>query len=323
MTLLTVDNLRTYFHTRAGVVRAVGGVSFVVEAGETLGIVGESGCGKTVTCLSLLGLLPMPPARIESGAARFDGRDLLHCSVQELRGVRGKDIAMVFQDPMTALNPCMTIGAQVAEALAVHERRSRADARARAVKALESVGIPDAPSRYNAYPHEFSGGMRQRVMIASALITHPRLLIADEPTTALDVTVQAQVLDLIKARQHEMGMAVILITHDLGVVAETCDRVAVMYAGRIVESACVEALFAEPQHPYTRALMRSLPAAHARGESLYTIPGRPPDLIAPIAGCPFAPRCEHATEVCRAPVSLREVRTGHCSACTRVQTGDL
>ena len=324
MPLLTVDGLRTYFHTREGVVRAVDGVSFHVEPGETLGIVGESGSGKSVTNLTLMGLVPMPPGRVESGAARFDGVDLLHCSRAEHRAIRGKRISMIFQDPMTALNPYMRVGRQIMEPLLIHERCSGKKARERAVQALETVGIQDAPRRLLDYPHQFSGGMRQRVMIAMALITRPQLLIADEPTTALDVTVQAQTLELIKQIQTEMGMAVILVTHDLGVIAEVCDRVLVMYAGRIVEAASASKLFQRPSHPYTRALLASLPAARKKGEILYSIKGMPPDLTQPITGCPFAPRCEAAVPRCQsAAIALREFREGHETACIREQEGEL
>jgi oligopeptide transport system ATP-binding protein len=318
MSLLEVDNLRTYFHTRNGVVRAVDGVSFSVAPGETLGIVGESGSGKSVSQYSLLGLIPCPPGRIESGSARFDGVDLLHCSEAAQRRIRGKRISMIFQDPMTALNPYMKIGTQVMEPLRLHEDCGKADARRRAVEMLEAVGIQDGSRRMDHYPHEFSGGMRQRVMIAMALITKPELLIADEPTTALDVTVQAQILGLIRDLQKKMGMAVILITHDLGVIAGTCDRVAVMYAGRIVESAETRPLFYESRHPYTRALMASLPSAHEKGDTLFTIPGMPPDLMQAIPGCAFAPRCQEAEAQCREKECvLKEVGPGHHSACLR------
>jgi oligopeptide transport system ATP-binding protein len=324
MPLLSVENLVTHFHTRAGIVRAVEGVSFSLESGETLGIVGESGSGKSVAQYSVLGLLPSPPARVEAGAAHFEGRDLLRCTPRELRTVRGRRIAMIFQDPMTALNPYLRVGAQVMEPLQCHQGLSRREARRHALEALEAVGIQDAAQRIDRYPHEFSGGMRQRVMIAMALITHPALLIADEPTTALDVTVQAQILTLIKQRQRDLGMAVILITHDLGIVAGQCDRVAVMYAGRIMETATTDDLFAQPRHPYTRALMDSLPAAHAPGDDLFTIPGLPPDGIAPFAGCPFAPRCRDARPECHAtPCAIEEVAPNHGSACLRVQRGEL
>ncbi|MBI3118947.1 MAG: ABC transporter ATP-binding protein [Candidatus Hydrogenedentes bacterium] len=324
MPLLEVDNLRAYFHTRNGIVRAVDGLSYTVEPGETLGIVGESGSGKSVSQYALLGLIPMPPGRIEAGKAMFQGQDLLQAAPGQLRNIRGKRISMIFQDPMTALNPYMKIGSQIMEPLLLHERCGRAEARRRAIEAQELVGIQDAPSRLNMYPHEFSGGMRQRVMIAMALITRPDLLIADEPTTALDVTVQAQILDLIKKAQRELGMAVTLITHDLGVIARTCDRVLVMYAGRILEAARTSALYYEPRHPYTHALMASMPSVHAPGESLYTIPGLPPDLSAPIQGCPFAPRCGFAADKCHtAACPLELVAPEHSSACIRVQAGEI
>ncbi len=281
MPLLEVTDLRTYFHTRRGVYRAVDGVSFSLEKGETLGIVGESGSGKSVTCSSLLGLIPQPPGRIESGRALFDGTDLLHCPPAELRGIRGKRIAMIFQDPMTSLNPYLRISEQLIEPLLIHEHIPKVDALARGLAMLEAVGIPDAAQRLHSYPHEFSGGMRQRVMIAMALITKPDLLIADEPTTALDVTVQAQILELLKRLQRELGMAVIFVTHDLAVVSGLCDRVQVMYAGRIVESTDTRTLFRAPQHPYTKALQRCIPALQAKGRELFTIPGLPPDLSKP------------------------------------------
>ncbi len=324
MPLLEVQDLRTHFHTRDGVVRAVDGVSFHVDPGETLGIVGESGSGKSVTFLSMLGLIPMPPGRIEGGSAKFDGTDILHLSARGLRAIRGKEIAMIFQDPMTALNPYMRIGKQLMEPLRVHARASQHEAHAAAIESLEAVGIQDAERRMRAFPHEFSGGMRQRVMIAMALITRPRLLIADEPTTALDVTVQAQILELIKQRQNDLGMAVVLITHDLGVVAGTCDRVEVMYAGRIVESASADQLFAKPRHPYTSALLASLPSTQSKGAELISIRGMPPDLIGEIEGCAFAPRCTDAIERCtQTPVRLESVSEGHATACTRVLAGEL
>ena len=324
MPLLTVSDLRTWFHTRTGIYRAVDGISFHVERGETLGIVGESGSGKSVTCYSIMGLVPQPPGRIESGTALFDGVDLLHCSPREARAIRGKRVAMIFQDPMTSLNPYLRISEQLIEPLLIHEKNSRRDALARALAMMDAVGINDAERRIHFYPHEFSGGMRQRVMIAMALITKPELLIADEPTTALDVTVQAQILDLIRKMQRELGMAVIFITHDLGVVSGLCDRVQVMYAGRIVESADTATLFKSPQHPYTRALQRSIPSLQPKGVELYTIAGLPPDLSKPIPGCPFAPRCEYAIERCRMEdPSLMEITPGHTQACLRVQSGDL
>jgi oligopeptide transport system ATP-binding protein len=326
MPLLEVSNLRTSFHTRHGVVRAVDDVSFTLEKGETLGIVGESGSGKSVTCYSLMGLVPQPPGRIEGGSAIYDGKtDLLNCSAAGMNGIRGRRVAMIFQDPMTSLNPFMRIEDQIIEPLLIHKLASRAEAVKRAIEMLNQVGVPDAASRIRSYPHEFSGGMRQRVMIAMALITNPDLLIADEPTTALDVTVQAQILELIKREQKQLGMAVILISHDLGVVSGFCDRVQVMYAGRIVESARTDCLFRQPQHPYNRALQKSIPALQPKGQALYTIPGMPPDLSRPIAGCAFAPRCEFVDEnKCRAgEIPLKEVAPGHRSACVRMQAGEI
>jgi oligopeptide transport system ATP-binding protein len=322
--LLSVTDLRTYFHTRSGVYRAVDGVSFSLERGETLGIVGESGSGKSVTCYSIMGLIPTPPGRIESGTALFDGVDLLHCTPAQSRAIRGKRVAMIFQDPMTSLNPYMRISDQLIEPLLIHEKLSRSAARHRALAALESVGINDAEKRIHLYPHEFSGGMRQRVMIAMALITKPELLIADEPTTALDVTVQAQILELIKKMQRELGMAVIFITHDLGVVSGLCDRVQVMYAGRIVESADTRTLFHSPRHPYTRALQRSIPSLQPKGTELYTIAGMPPDLSKPLPGCSFSARCAHATDHCRTTTpALAPLSPTHAQACLRVQSGEL
>ncbi len=323
MSLLEVENLRVSFHTRTGVTRAVNDVSFHVEKGEVLGIVGESGSGKSVTCYSLMGLIPQPPGRIESGRANFDGTDLLHCPKKQLADIRGKRIAMIFQDPMTSLNPYLRVGDQIIEPLLIHGGVSKADAVQRALTALREVGIHDGQNRMRSYPHQFSGGMRQRVMIAMALITNPELLIADEPTTALDVTVQAQILELIKKLQSDHGTAVVFITHDLGVVSGFCDRVQVMYAGRIVETAGVEDIFREPKHPYNKALQRSIPAMQAKGDALYTIRGLPPDLSKPIPGCPFVPRCEFARPECEAPVQLEAVAPSHESACTRVQQRTL
>ncbi len=324
MPLLSVSDLRTYFYTRNGVYRAVDGVSFDLERGETLGIVGESGSGKSVTCYSIMGLIPQPPGRIESGTAVFDGVDLLHCTPAQARSIRGKRVAMIFQDPMTSLNPYLRISDQLIEPLLIHEKITKADALRRGLAMLEAVGINDAARRINLYPHEFSGGMRQRVMIAMALITKPELLIADEPTTALDVTVQAQILELIKKMQQEIGMAVIFITHDLGVVSGLCDRVQVMYAGRIVETADTRTLFHQPKHPYTRALQRSIPALQAKGAELYTIRGLPPDLSKPLPGCAFAARCEFAVDRCRTGnVGLAPAAPGHSHACLRVQAGEI
>src|SRR5258708_7660089 len=324
MPLLEVTDLRTYFHTRSGVYRAVDGVIFQIEKGETLGIVGESGSGKSVTCYSLMGLIPKPPGKIESGRAMFDGVDLLHCSPAQSRSIRGKRVAMIFQDPMTSLNPYLRISEQLIEPLLIHEKTSKTDALKRGLAMLEAVGINDAARRIHYYPHEFSGGMRQRVMIAMALITQPELLIADEPTTALDVTVQAQILELIKKLQKEFHMAVIFITHDLGVVSGLCDRVQVVYAGRIIETADTRTIFYQPKHPYTRALQRSIPSLQKKGVELYTIPGLPPDLSKPLPGCPFAQRCDQVVERCLiAPVELRPITASHSTACLRVQAGEI
>ena len=323
MPLLEVNDLRTSFHTRNGILRAVRGVSFSLEKGETLGIVGESGSGKSVTCLSLMGLVPQPPGRIEGGSAVFAGVDLLHGPTRAVRAIRGRRLAMIFQDPMSSLNPYLRISEQLIEPLRIHEKIGRAAARSRGREMLAAVGINDT-GRFDRYPHEFSGGMRQRVMIAMALITRPDLLIADEPTTALDVTVQAQILELIRNLQHETGMAVIFITHDLAVVAGLCDRVLVMYAGRVVESADARALFRLPRHPYTRALQRSIPSLQPKGAELFTIPGQPPDLSRLPDGCAFAPRCEHANALCRArDPDLGEIAPGRASACLRVQSGEI
>jgi oligopeptide transport system ATP-binding protein len=322
MALLDVRNLTTRFHTRNGVVHAVEDVSFSVDAGKTLGIVGESGSGKSVTCYSLLGLIPQPPGRIHSGQALFDGVDLLKASEKTLRAIRGKRISMIFQDPMSSLNPFMRVSAQLTEPLLLHEGLRGKAAMDRAIESLAEVGIPDPDKRIHSYPHEFSGGMRQRVMIAMALITRPELLICDEPTTALDVTVQKQVLDLIRDRQRTLGTAVIFITHDLAVVSEMCDHINVMYAGRIVESAAKEDLFRRPLHAYTRSLLRSIPAAQVKGELLYTIPGLPPSLVAPPAGCAFKVRNrigEPERCLTDSPPLFEEIEPGHfaqnCPGC--------
>ncbi len=324
MPLLTVTDLRTSFHTRNGVYRAVDGVSFSVERGETLGIVGESGSGKSVTCYSIMGLIPQPPGRIESGTAMFDGIDLLHCKPSEARAIRGKRVSMIFQDPMTSLNPYLRVSEQLVEPLLIHGMLSRKEALGRALEMLEAVGINDAARRIHFYPHEFSGGMRQRVMIAMALVTRPELLIADEPTTALDVTVQAQILDLIRKLQRELGMAVIFVTHDLGVVAGLCDKVQVMYGGRVMETGSARAIFNAPQHPYTQALQRSIPALQPKGQELFTIPGLPPDVSKEIAGCAFAPRCSFAADRCLSPrPELEESHPGHAHACVRARAGEI
>jgi len=290
-TLLSVSHLSVRFRTRAGMNYAVNDVSFSLAAGETLGIVGESGSGKSVTCSAVMGLLPTPPAVIaRESSTLYKGRNLLTMSQKDLSRLRGREISMIFQDPMTSLNPCMTIGDQVAEPLVIHKGMSWKEARALAVEELARTGIPEPEKRARSYPYEFSGGMRQRVMIAQALIARPDILIADEPTTALDVTVQKQVLDLLAARQRELGTAIILITHDLGVVKAYAHRIQVMYAGSIVESAPAEELLGHPLHAYTRSLMASIPSHHAKGERLRSIPGLPPTLREPLSGCAFRPR---------------------------------
>lgn len=316
------------FRTRAGVNYAVNDVSFELHSGETLGIVGESGSGKSVTCSALMGLLPRPPAHIAPQAtAFFNGQDLLRMSERELAKRRGNDISMIFQDPMTSLNPCMTIGDQVAEPLVIHRGMRHKDALKLAIEELERTGIPNPAERAKAYPHEFSGGMRQRVMIAMALITRPRFLIADEPTTALDVTVQKQVLDLLRARQQELGTAIILITHDLGVVRQYAHRIQVMYAGSVVESAPTSELMQQPRHAYTRSLMASIPGMQSRGQRLQTIPGLPPTLRRPITGCAFKPRnIIGKPELCltESVPPLIEISPGHfvrnCPGCLSTAT---
>jgi peptide/nickel transport system ATP-binding protein len=321
--LLEVSDLGTWFYTRQGIVKAVDGVSFGVAAGETLAIVGESGCGKSMTALSLMRLIPEPPGRIVSGAVALAGRNLLKLSESEMRSVRGNEISMIFQEPMTSLNPVMTIGRQIGEALRLHRDLDRKSALKRAVEMLDLVRIPEPAQRSREYPHQLSGGMRQRAMIAMALACNPKVLIADEPTTALDVTIQAQILELILELQREFGTAVILITHDLGVVAETARRVIVMYAGRKVEEAEVGGLFARPLHPYTIGLMASIPrldllrgAGAADTDRLQEIPGIVPPLFALPEGCAFAPRCSRADDKCRQqrPV-YEEKRPGHWAAC--------
>ena len=297
--LLEIKDLRTYFDTDDGVVKAVDGISFELKRGQTLGIVGESGSGKSVTNLSIIRLVPEPPGRIVSGEVVFNGADLLLVSNEAIRKIRGRKIAMIFQDPMTSLNPFMKISKQLMEMTQLHLGHTKAQARAHAIRMLETVGIPDAHTRADSYPHEFSGGMRQRVMIAMALSCEPELLIADEPTTALDVTIQAQILELIKKLKRETGTSVILITHDLGVVAGMTDHVIVMYAGKIFEQAPTDELFARPGNPYTKGLLRSVPDPTAEQGKLYQIPGLPPDVAHLQPGCPFAPRCDRVEEICR------------------------
>ena len=320
--LLEVDDLTTYFFTRDGVVRAVDGVSFRVGRGETLAIVGESGCGKSVTSLSIMRLIASPPGRTVRGRVLFEGRDLLQLPEPEMRKVRGDAISMIFQEPMTSLNPVLTIGHQVAEALVVHRGLSKEQAAQRMIELLRLVKMPEAERRASQYPHQLSGGMRQRVMIAMALACEPRLLIADEPTTALDVTIQAQILELMRELQQKTGAAIVLITHDLGVVAEMAERVVVMYAGRKVEEATVLELFAHPRHPYTRGLLLSIPKLGARNREdgrrtpLTEIAGTVPSLSEPIVGCAFAPRCRYAVARCRSESPpLEEKAIDHLAAC--------
>src|SRR5438874_5584968 len=319
--ILDISDLRTWFFTRDGVVRAVDGVSFHVLPGETLAIVGESGCGTSVTALSALRLVPSPPGRIVSGAIRFAGRDLLGLSEAEMRGVRGNEISMIFQEPMTSLNPVLTIGHQIAETLTLHQGLDRRAALAKAADMLRLVHIPEAERRIGEYPHQLSGGMRQRVMIAMALACNPKLLIADEPTTALDVTIQAQILDLMRELKQKIDAAIVLITHDLGVVAEMAQRVVVMYAGRKAEEAPVGTLFRRPLHPYTRGLLASVPKlgaslADQRLPRLAEIPGTVPSLREDMPGCPFAARCPFATDICRREMPVFEQKeAGHYAAC--------
>jgi oligopeptide/dipeptide ABC transporter ATP-binding protein len=318
MALLEVQGLRTRFATDDGEFAAVDGIDFAVDAGQTLAIVGESGCGKSVTSLSIMGLVP-PPGRVAAGSIRFDGRELLGLPERELQALRGNAMAMIFQEPMSSLNPAFTIGEQIVEGLRRHQRISAADAKARAIRMLERVRIPAPLQRFDEHPHKLSGGMRQRAMIAMALANGPRLLIADEPTTALDVTIQAQILELMRTLQQDSGTAIVLITHDLGVVAEVADSVAVMYSGRIVERASAAQLFAEPQHPYTVGLLGSVPRLHGQARRLAAIRGQVPNPLARPPGCRFVERCPFASAQCRAEEPpLREVGRpgdGHLSAC--------
>jgi len=323
-TLLQVSDLRTRFHTPEGTVHAVNGISFHVDEGETVAVVGESGCGKSVSMMSLLKLIPSPPGDIYAGTAFYRNHDLLQNSEQEMEDIRGKEISMIFQDPMTSLNPVLTIGRQVTEALREHLGLSPESAEQRAIQLLEQVGIPDPARRLYDYPHQFSGGMRQRVMIAMALSCAPSLLIADEPTTALDVTIQAQIVELVARLREVLHMAIIWITHDLGVVAGMADRVIVMYAGYIVEEANVEDLYDAPSHPYTLALLAALPRVdRRRDQRLKSIPGTPPNLLVEPRGCPFAPRCEFVIEKCRQEnPALIQLGKNHATACwVDVKTG--
>ena len=319
MALLEIKGLKTHFKTDDGWLHAVDGVDISIDAGETVCVVGESGCGKSVTAKTVMKLIDMPPGKIVDGQVLWQGRDLVPMSAQQMQAIRAKEIAIIFQEPMTSLNPVFTVGEQIAESLRLHEGLSRKDAMDRAVEMLRLVRIPTPERRVHDYPHQFSGGMRQRVMIAIALACKPKLLIADEPTTALDVTIQAQILDLMSELKDSMGMAVMLITHAMGVVAEVAQRVVVMYAGKVVEEAPVEALFASPRHPYTQGLIRSIPRidlAATHKTRLEAIPGTVPKLIEPGEGCRFAGRCRHATDACRAATPpLREVAPGHKVAC--------
>lgn len=325
-TLLSVEDLRVQFNTPEGVVHAVNGISYIVREGEALAVVGESGCGKSVSMMSILGLIAIPPGEIAGGKAMFMNRDLLQMSEDELEDLRGSDIGMIFQDPMTSLNPVLSVKRQMTEALDRHYGMSDEQAEARAIELLELVGIPDAARRLNNYPHQFSGGMRQRVMIAMMLACNPSLLIADEPTTALDVTIQAQIVDLMLRMREHLGMALIWITHDLGVVAGMAERVIVMYAGTIVEEADVDSLFEKPQHPYTMALLGALPRVDRRREQrLKSIPGAPPNLLLEQKGCPFAARCELVKDKCRTqrPMLLQRSPTQYAACWVDIETGEL
>ncbi len=317
--LLSIEDLRTYFHTDEGVVRAVDGISLHVNEGECLGVVGESGSGKSITQITVLGLIPQPPGKIHSGRIMFDGEDLLQKSKRELRGLRGNKISMIWQDPMTSLNPFLRVSRQLIEPLETHRGMGREESRKLAIEMLEKVGIPGAAERFDQYPHQFSGGMRQRVMIAMALLCQPKLLIADEPTTALDVTIQAQILELIKDLRRDFGTSVVMITHDLGVVAGMADRVVVMYAGKVMEEAPAIELFHRPAHPYTVGLLRSVPRLdRGRSQRLIPIEGRTPDTSKPIPGCPFAPRCKWVVDKCSTEFPpAYEPTPGHRAYCWR------
>ena len=317
--LLQIDGLRTYFYTDIGIAKSVDGVSYGIRKGETLGVVGESGCGKSVTALSIMGLIPQPPGKIVEGSIKLGDLELTTMDAEALRQIRGKRISMIFQEPLTSLNPVYTAGAQIIEALAVHEPDVEpADARRRAIDMLRKVGIPSPEKRVDEYPHQMSGGMLQRVMIAMSLICGPDLLIADEPTTALDVTIQAQILDLLHRMQKDLGMSILLITHDLGVVAETCDRVVVMYAGKVAEQTDVHRLFEKPAHPYTVALFQSLPDVSVAASRLPTIPGMVPSAYEFPSGCRFRDRCTYANEACLDEPPLVEIEPGHQVACHHI-----
>ncbi|MFQ5892167.1 MAG: ABC transporter ATP-binding protein [Candidatus Methanofastidiosia archaeon] len=314
--LIEIRGLKTYFYTEDGVVKAIDGIDLDIKEGETLGLVGESGSGKSVTALSILRLVPNPPGLIVDGEIYFRGKNLLEMTEKEMREIRGNKISMIFQDPMTSLNPVFTVGDQIAEAIILHQNLSKRDALKKAVEMMELMGIPQAESRSKDYPHQFSGGMRQRVMTALALSCNPNLLIADEPTTALDVTIQAQVLELMNEIKKEFNTAILYITHDLGLIAETCDDVAVMYAGRITEYGDVESIFLNQKNPYTKALLESIPRLDQERARLRVIRGNVPNLIFPPSGCRFHPRCDYATEICKEEIPvLRSMGDSHLSAC--------
>lgn len=316
--LLTVRNLKTYYYTQDGISRAVDGVDFSVDRGKTLGIVGESGCGKSQSVLSVMGLIPNPPGKIVEGEIIFEGNDLTKASEAEMRHIRGNEISMIFQEPMTSLNPVFTVGDQITEAIILHQKLTKKEARDKAIEMLRLVGIPAAEKRIDEFPHQMSGGMRQRVMIAMALSCNPKLLIADEPTTALDVTIQAQILDIMKKLQSEIGMAITLITHDLGVIAEVVEKVVVMYAGKVVEEAQVGDLFARPSHPYTEGLLGSIPKIDGKAERLKVIPGVVPNAMNMPAGCRFHPRCEYVMDVCKEKEPpVKTIGEGHFVRCWR------
>ncbi len=318
--LLQVKDLKTYFYTDDGVVKAVDGVNFEVEAGKTIGIVGESGCGKSITAMSILRLIPDPPGKIVSGEIMFDGRDLTKVSNEDIRHIRGNDISMIFQEPMTSLNPVFTAGYQIMEVLMLHQHLSESEAKKKAIEMIKLVGIPRPDKIVDEYPHQLSGGMRQRVMIAMALACQPKLLIADEPTTALDVTIQAQILELMNSLKERLNTSIMLITHDLGVVAEMSDHVVVMYSGKIVEDAPVKELFGNPRHPYTIGLMNSIPSLVKEGDRLESIDGSVPNPLYLPKGCYFHPRCKYATDECRkGQPELREISPGHKVSCFRAE----
>lgn len=318
--LLEVKDLKTYFYTDDGVVKAVDGVNFSVEAGKTIGIVGESGCGKSITAMSILRLIPDPPGKIVNGEIIFEGEDLTKVSDERIREIRGNNISMIFQEPMTSLNPVFTVGYQIGEVLMLHQKLSEEEARERAIEMISLVGIPNPERIVDEYPHQLSGGMRQRIMIAMALACQPKLLIADEPTTALDVTIQAQILELMNGLKNRLNTSIMLITHDLGVIAEMADHVIVMYSGKVVEDAPVLELFNNPKHPYTIGLMRSIPSLVQEGERLETIPGMVPNPLYLPKGCYFHPRCKFAIEECKhVQPELREIGPGHKAACIRAE----